>query len=165
MTNHGPMLNGQPMSTDKMAAEMEKQENVLLGILGAIGGALIGVVVMLLFYSLDMVSTYTGMIMAICAVKGYIILSKRVSVKGVVISAIVVLAMVYVGTRMCFALELTNIYKGYNIFEAFVEVDEKIARGGADWSEAFQTMLGQQYLYSGLGVVIMVLANVFGKKR
>ena len=158
MTNHGPMLNGQPMSTDKMAAEMEKQENVLLGIIGAIGGALIGVAAMALGYYLDM-AIYAGIIMGLCAIKGYEMLSGRNSIKGTIISAIIAVAMVYIGARLCFAIELSEAYRGYNVFEAFIEVGDKIAKK-AKFAEAFNELLGLEYIFTGIGIVIAVASSI-----
>lgn len=163
MTNHGPMLNGQPMSTDKMAAEMEKQENVLLGIIGAIGGALIGVAVMALCYYLNFVASYTGIIMGLCAIKGYEMLSGRSSVKGIIISAVVTVAMVYVGSRFCFAIALSEAFRGYNVFEAFIESGDKIAKKEI-FAEAFNEILVQQYIYAGIGVVIAVASSISSRK-
>lgn len=153
MTGHSPMLNGQPMSTDKMAAEMEKQENVLLGIVGAIGGALIGVAVMALIYYLNFFAAFAGIVMVVCAILGYAKLSGVMSVKGIIIGAIISLAMVYVGARFCFAIELSRAYPGYNVFEAFVEADEKIARNDM-FADAFTEILLKQYLFAGIGVVL-----------
>jgi succinate dehydrogenase/fumarate reductase cytochrome b subunit len=166
MANHSPMLNGQPMSTNMMAAEMEKQENVALGIIGAIGGSLIGVVVMVLLYYANTVAAIAGIAMIICAVKGYEKLSGRFSTRGVIISAIVTIAMVYVGARFCFAIELSEYYKGYNVFEAFVEAGEKIADNNI-FADAFNEILLQQYLFAGIGIVLEVFAifsNKNGKK-
>lgn len=155
---HAAMLNGKALTTDKMAAEMEKDENIGLGILGSIGGALIGVAFMVVLYMLGRVAFYTGVIMGLCAFKGYEILAGRKTKKGIVISVIAVLAMVYVGTRFCFAIDITSAFKGYNVFEAFVEADEKIAQ--FNLGDAFNEMLVQQYIFAGIGVVIAVFSKI-----
>ena len=160
---HAAMLNGKAVSTDKMAAEMEKEENVGLGILGSIGGALIGAVFMVVLYKLGRVAFYTGVIMGLCAFKGYEMLSGRKTKKGIVISIIAVLAMVYVGTRFCFALDITSAFKGYNVFEAFIEVDEKIAQ--FNLGDAFNEMLIQQYIFAGIGAVIAVFSKIGENKE
>ena len=157
MANHSPMLNGQPMSTNMMAAEMEKQENVALGIIGAIGGSLIGVVVMVLLYYANTVAAIAGIAMIICAVKGYEKLSGRFSTRGVIISAIVTIAMVYVGARFCFAIALTEAYKGYNVFEAFVEAGEKVATNPA-LAKYYNRILIEQYIFAGIGIVVEAIS-------
>ncbi|SHI72882.1 hypothetical protein SAMN02745229_03533 [Butyrivibrio fibrisolvens DSM 3071] len=163
MANHGPMLNGQPMSTDKMAAEMEKEENVALGIVGAIGGSLIGVAAMALLHLLNYVAAIAGIIMIVCAGKGYEKLAGRLSTKGIIISTIVTIAMVYVGARFCFAISLAQVIPGYNVFEAFVEAGEKISFNHI-YADAFYEILLKQYLFAGIGIVIEV-ASTFSNKN
>lgn len=165
MNNHEAMLNGQVISTDKMAAEMEKQENVGRGILGAVIGALIGVAFMVIMYLANYVSFYTGLIMGICSVYGYEKASGRFSKKGIIIGTIVSILMVYVGARLCFAIELTNYYTGYNVFEAFIEVDEKVAKHPEVFSSGYYSFLGQQYLFAGLGILFSIFSNISKKKK
>ena len=163
--SHEARLNGQVISTDKMAAEMEKQENVGRGILGAVIGALIGVAFMVIMYLANYVSFYTGLIMGICSVYGYEKASGRFSKKGIIIGTIVSILMVYVGARLCFAIELTNYYTGYNVFEAFVEVDEKVAKHPEVFSSGYYSFLGQQYLFAGLGILFSIFSNISKKKK
>ena len=163
MASHSPMLNGQPMSTDKMAAEMEKQENAALGIIGAIGGSLLGVACMVLLYLANRVAAIAGIVMILCAVKGYEKLSGKSSTRGIIISTIVTIAMVYVGSRFCFAIALTEYYKGYNVFEAFVEAGEKIADNNM-FADAFYEILIQQYIFAGIGIVLEVF-SIFSNKN
>lgn len=166
MANHSPMLNGQPMSTNMMAAEMEKQENVALGIIGAIGGSLLGVAAMALFYYgnyYEYVNYLSGMLMIFCAIKGYEKLSGKASKRGMIISIIVTLAMIYVGARFCFAILLTQYYSGYNVFEAFVEAGEKTATNHA-LARHYNEILVKQYIFAGIGIVIEV-ASIFSNKN
>nr|MCR5773394.1 hypothetical protein [Butyrivibrio sp.] len=165
MNAQGARLNGQAMSVDKMAAEMEKEENVGKGILGAILGSLVGVAFMVLLSMGDRVSFYTGFIMAICAFKGYEKFSGRNSYKGIAISTIVTLIMVYVGTRLCFAIDIMQLFKGYSVFEAFIEVDDKIDKFGETWRSAFMENLVMQYIFSGVGLVVAVISGISGKKE
>ena len=167
MASHSPMLNGQPMSTNMMAAEMEKQENVALGIIGAIGGSLIGVVVMALFYYgnyYEYVNYLSGMIMIFCSIKGYEKLSGKSSTRGMIISTIVTLAMIYVGARFCFAILLTQYYSGYNVFEAFVEAGEKTATNHA-LARHYNEILVAQYIFAGIGIVIEIFSLVYNKNK
>ena len=56
---------------DKAHQEAETPENVPAGIVGALGGALLGALVVVLFGRLGYVTALSGLIAAICALKGY----------------------------------------------------------------------------------------------
>ena len=95
---------------DRAHREAETPENVPAGIVGALGGALLGAVVVVIFGRLGYVTALSGLIAAICALKGYELLAKKMSVKGAIISCIAMLAMIYVGHRADWAIEAAQYF-------------------------------------------------------
>lgn len=85
-------------------AEAEKLENVPAGIVGALAGSLVGVLAIVLLSQIGFVAAISGLIMAVCTIKGYEKLGGKLSKKSVVICVIVMALMVYVGDRINWAL-------------------------------------------------------------
>ena len=71
------------------------KERVVLGIIGAFAGTLIGAVCIVLLGQWGYIASISGVIMGFCALKGYQILGKGFSVKAVVICAILMIVMVH----------------------------------------------------------------------
>ena len=70
-----PTLGGEP-----------KQERTAAGTLGALLGSLAGVVCIVLIGRLNAVASASGLVMAVCALKGYEKLAGTLSKKGAAIS-------------------------------------------------------------------------------
>jgi len=92
-----------------------QKENVLLGAVGALLGALIGGAVALFIARLGYVAMVAGIVLGICTIKGYEILGRKVSRKGMVITVFLVnqidLAMEVVaklGVEFAFAFRVVN---------------------------------------------------------
>lgn len=112
------------------AIEDTKVENVPAGIIGAILGSLLGLLSIILISRLGYISFISGLIMGICTVKGYELLAKKLSKKGVIISIIVMCIMTYVADRADWAIEVLAAFRDeYNItfFEAFRAVPSLIS--------------------------------------
>ena len=57
----------------------EKQENLALGILGALLGGILGGAAIVLIGQLGMISALSGVVLAFCTLKGYELLGKKLS--------------------------------------------------------------------------------------
>ena len=75
----------------------ERRENVLTGLIGAFLGSLIGVACIVAIGQLGYVASISGVIMAVCAIKGYELLGGAMSRKGAVIACILIVLMTYLG--------------------------------------------------------------------
>ncbi len=85
--------------------EQEKpRENVITGTVGAFLGSLIGVACIVLLYKLGYLSMVSGVVMAVCSIKGYALLGGKLTKKGAVISCLLMLVMTYIANKLCFAL-------------------------------------------------------------
>ena len=93
---------------DTVEAYEAREENFLLGIIGAVIGAIIGGAVALLVARLGYVSVLAGVALGFCTIKGYEILGKKLSKKGVVVSAILMVLTVFLVNQLDYVLALMS---------------------------------------------------------
>lgn len=86
------------------AQRSQKSENVVGGIVGSLIGSLLGVLCIILLSQLGYVSALSGLIMAVCTLKGYEMLGGKLSNRGIVISIVVMVVMTFVGDRLDWAI-------------------------------------------------------------
>lgn len=129
----------------------ERRENVLTGLIGAFLGSLIGVACIVAIGQLGYVASISGVIMAVCAIKGYELLGGAMSRKGAVIACILIVLMTYLGNRLDFAVTVARLV-GTDIFSTFQALNELFDAGylnvGAYWGN-----LVMLYLFTLLGAV------------
>lgn len=114
-------------SLQRKAAEASKKGNgnIVGGIVGALLGSVLGVIVWTLIYQLGYISGIAGLVMIICALKGYEMLGGHLSKAGVIISCVISIIMVLVAEQICVGIEIFNAYKDYyeiSFFDAFRSV-------------------------------------------
>ena len=146
----------------------QKSENVIGGIVGAFLGSLIGVVVMVILGQVGFVSAISGVVMGLCALKGYEILGGKLSTKGIVFSAIIILGMIYVGNRLDWSITLQReVYTRETVFTVFRDFKlamEQLKRQGADLS-GYTTSLVMQYLFAAGGAASAIFSGSKGTKK
>ena len=82
----------------------EKQENLALGILGALLGGILGGAAVVLIGQLGMISAISGVVLAFCALKGYELLGKKLSKQGIIVCLVVMLIVPYFADRISWTL-------------------------------------------------------------
>ena len=95
-----------------MDLEWEREtsrDNVIAGTVGAFLGSLIGVACIVILSKLGYVAAVSGVVMAVCAIKGYALLGGKLTRKGAVISGLLILVMTYIATKLCFALAVMEV--------------------------------------------------------
>lgn len=97
----------------------EKHGNVLLGIIGALIGTVIGGASIVLFEQLGFISAFSGLIIAFCTLKGYEFLGKKLSLTGIIISIVLMLITPYFADRIDWAIEIVQAFPEENI--AFID--------------------------------------------
>lgn len=112
-------------ATSQNMAEYEKQnkgkkENLIGGIVGAVLGSLIGVACIILLSQLGYVAALSGVVMAVCALRGYEMLGGKLTKRGIIISAVIMIVMTYVGDRLDWAIMIarelgTDIFYSYRL--------------------------------------------------
>ena len=96
------------------------RENVVAGIVGAFLFSLAGGVLWFVIYLFGFIAGISGLVGAVCAIKGYSIFAKKESMKGIVISVIISLLVIVAAWYMCFAYD---IYTAYQEWFAAGEID------------------------------------------
>lgn len=116
--------------------ESKRPENVAAGLVGAFLGSLVGVGCIVVIGRLGYVAAFSGLVMAVCTIKGYEKFSGSMSRKGAVIALILTVGMTYIGNRCDFALSVCLAWD-VNFFTAFQAVDALLDAGylnaGAYW--------------------------------
>ena len=72
----------------------EKKENIIAGIVGAFLGTLIGLVCIVVVDQLGYMASISGVVMGVCAIKGYQLLAGKMSLKGCVLSTVFMICVV-----------------------------------------------------------------------
>ncbi|MCI9445558.1 MAG: sulfite exporter TauE/SafE family protein [Oscillospiraceae bacterium] len=145
-----------------MDLEWEREnprDNVIAGTVGAFLGSLIGVACIVIFSKLGYVSAVSGVVMAVCAIRGYALLGGKLTRRGAVISGLFILVMTYIATKLCFALavmeaatEKVSFFMIYQSIGLFLE-DSELRR-------IFLGELALQYLFTLLGSVPTLLSSL-----
>ena len=87
------------------------KENVLAGSVGAFLFSLAGAVIYFLLNMIGYVASISGLVGAVCAVKGYALFSKKESKKGIIIAAIVSLLVMVFAWYLCVGYDIYDAYK------------------------------------------------------
>ena len=96
------------------------RENVVAGIVGAFLFSLAGGILWFVIYLFGFIAGISGLVGAVCAIKGYSIFAKKESMKGIIISVIISLLVIVAAWYMCFAYD---IYVAYQEWFAAGEID------------------------------------------
>lgn len=146
-------------------AESGKSESLVGGIVGAFLGALLGAVAIVLIGQLGYVSALSGVIMGVCAAKGYEWLGRRLSVRGIVISALVMIGMVYFAHQADWTVSIyRQITPRVDVFTIFNAIPELLKEGSIEASEYYGG-LGLLYVFSLLGAIPTVIGVIRGVKQ
>ena len=87
------------------------KENVLAGIVGAFLFSLVGAAVYFLLHLIGYIASISGLIGAVCAVKGYAVFAKKESKKGIIIAAVISLLVMAIAWYLCLAYDVYDAYK------------------------------------------------------
>ena len=142
------------LQQDMALAEQQKQqksENVIGGIVGAVLGSLLGVLCMVVLAQMQYVASISGVVLAICALKGYEILGGKLTRRGVVISVIVMIVMTYAGNQIECGIAIARAY-GEDIFTGIRNVSNLRRAGMLDMSTYWSNLL-MLYVFTVLGAV------------
>ena len=167
-TSTGLGTQGNSSGGGSLPAVPERRENVIGGIVGALLGSLIGVAAIVLLDQLGYVAAVSGIVMGFCALKGYEILGGKLSKLGVVISVIIVILMIWVGTRASWALALQQqIYteeSAFTVFSQFDKAVDSLKAQGVDITADFTESLIMQYVFSAIGCASMMFTAFRSQK-
>lgn len=150
------------MSMEASALAMKK-ENYVLGILGALAGSVVGALVIFLIARLGYVSMWAGVLLGLAVIFGYKKLAGKMSVAGLVICAVIALAMTYVAFLFDCA---TTLYFAWDGLLSFGEclVDQKFYYDLAGASGGYYGNLVLMMLFSMGGAIGYGVAQYQGQK-
>lgn len=143
--------------------KMQKQEQVLPGIVGALIGSLIGAVVIVIVGQLGYVAAVSGLVMAICTLKGYEMLGKKLGTPGIIISCVLMLQMIFLAYQADWSITAAQFYET-DFFTAFRAMMDLIKEGYVDSGDYFGG-LAQVYLFAVIGAVPTIIAMAKGAKH
>lgn len=137
-----------------------RQENLVAGIVGALLGSLLGVACIVFVGQLGYVAAVSGLVMAVCALKGYEKFGGALSKKGIVICCVIILAMTYFGNKMDWALSASSVlemsfWDCYRSISLFIE--EEVIEASSYWGN-----LAMLYLFTLLGAVPTIINALRG---
>ncbi len=154
--------------TEKAHVEEETPENVAAGVIGALGGALLGAIVVVIMGQLGYVSALSGFVAAICALKGYELLAKKMSIKGAIIACIAMLVMLYLGHQTNVAIEVLKAFKqsGHSELDFFTvfRAVPKLVKSDSELMGAYLKDLLMVYFFALLGAVPTIIKSLKGQK-
>lgn len=143
-------------------SKKNKRENVFGGIVGALLGSLIGVAAIVIISQMGYVAVISGLIMAICTLKGYEMLGGKLTKKGVVISSILMILMTAFGDRLDWALIISRELE-VDLLTGFLAFPELLDLGAIEMGDYVRSLL-MQYLYVLVGAIPTVITTVKNQK-
>ena len=143
--------------------KQQKGENLVGGIVGALLGAVIGVACIVIFGQMNRVAAISGVIMAVCTIKGYEMLGGKLTKKGVVISIIMMIVMTYIGDCLDWGIMIArelnvDIFTGVQLLPTLLE--EEMIEKSSYW-----TNLILLYAFTLLGAVPTIRAALKERKQ
>ena len=145
----------------------EIRENVIADIVGAFLFSLVGGVLWFVIYLLGFIAGISGLVGAVCAIKGYSIFAKKESTKGIIISVIISLLVIVAAWYMCFAYD---IYVAYQDWFAAGEIDFTLTFADSVYNVPYflsDSEVGPAYIKDLIfGIVFCIIGGgsyVFGK--
>ena len=167
-----PECEGQMRNNVANVAEKQRaKDNVPAGIVGALVGSLLGVATIILFGQMGYVAAVSGVVMAYACLKGYELLGKNLTVRGVVICVVIMVVMTYLGNRADLALKLVRESHGspsYTFIDWFRELPELLKKAEAETKAkvmaSYVGSLALTYLFVLAGAVPIVWGRLKDRK-
>jgi len=150
---------GQPVQQ----IEEGKPENVVTGVVGALLGAAIGGGCVILLSQLGYVAALSGLLLAVCTLKGYELLGGRMSKKGIAVCLVLMLVTPYIADRLDWAIVLMKEVPELTLGEAFAIIPELIEEDIIEKS-SYVTNLLMIYGFAILGAFSTV-RGLFRKEK
>jgi hypothetical protein len=164
-TNCG--LNTEKIETQQILAAEAVQENVFMGILGALLGAIVGSLIIYLIGLAGYVAGIGGVALAVASLLGYEKLGKKLSTRGIIITSIIMIIAVFVTMKMEWSIELykefTKEYDDISFFAVYKVLLPMLKEFGA--LADFIKDLAVLYLFTALGAVPTIRKKLSERKH
>ena len=139
---------------------IQENENVLAGIVGALLFSLAGGILWFILYQIGFLAGISGIVGVICAIKGYTFFTKKESLKGIIISIIIAAIVMIIAWYMCLSMDVYNAYQDW------------YANGEVDYTVNFFEAIRSAYLFLseadialayfkdlGIGLILCVIGS------
>ena len=130
--------------------EPVKPDNLVTGIVGALIGAALGAAAIILLSQLGFVASISGLILAVCTMKGYELLGGRLSTRGIIISILLILVTPYIADRIDWAIVIVRDVPEVTFAEAFTAVPVLLEEGAIEMGDYVKNLL-MIYGFAALG--------------
>ena len=151
---------GRPQRRTRPAA----RENVILGVLGALVGAALGVAAYIALSQMNIFAAFCGLLLALLTLWGYRAFGRRVGAFGWVFCSILLLVVPFAADWVDWALVLMRQSPEYGLAAAVLEIPHLLADGSIA-AVGYANNLGLLYGFTLLGVVIFALINAAANRR
>lgn len=101
---------------------MNSDDNKIAGTVGALIGAVLGIVIWCIIGLFGRIAWIGGFAICICSLGGYYLLGKDISKIGLGIVAVIVIISVYVATRMNWAIALHNEFSEFSLWWCYKNI-------------------------------------------
>lgn len=132
-----------------------RRGNMFTGVIGSFVGALIGVIVWVIIYQMGYVAGLAGLVLAVCALKGYELLGGKLNAGGLAISCVIAVVMAFVAHNVGFGLIIyQEIGKeiGATVFESIRLIPDFLSLSGEISGAYVQDLV--------IGYLLMIVAAV-----
>lgn len=155
--NYGQMMSGAPKA--------KTGSNVVTGIIGALLGSLVGVALWVGIYKLGYIAGIAGAIMIVSAMFGYEKLGGNLDLKGIIISVVICIGMIYISERICISMQLYEEFKDlkyyfgdvsfFDCYKSMFTILKDVEKESVFWGE-----LGIGYLLFAIASVSYIVKSV-----
>lgn len=127
--------------SEKKSQTLQQKSNIVLGIVGAFIGAAIGGALWVFVSQLGYISGIVGLAIAGLAVYGYEKLGGRLTIPGVIISILMIIATVYIAQNISFALDIKSLLSEYGVDYSFSSCYQMIPEFLSEDKEIFDSYI------------------------
>lgn len=130
--------------------------NYLTGTLGALAGALIGMLLILLTMRQGYVTTIGGIVLGALTMLAFRKIGGDIDVLGIIICVLVSIAVTYLAIQLNIAIVLTEELSNVNFFDALRIIPELKAQELLDM-DSYMKDVGKVFYYTGLGLAVELI--------
>ncbi len=154
-----------PVGEREEYVELKQPERVGLGVLGALVGAILGGASIVLFNLMGIIAALSGVLIAFFTLKGYELMAKKLSKKGIIICVVLMILSVLVADWVVWALAMMETFPEYGLtfMDCMQYVPQMLMDGSIAMSD-YLGNLGMLYLFVTMGAFGTV-KNAIGRKK
>jgi len=147
-------INVEPVKEVNEPIVLDKNENILLGTIGALIGSLAGAVIIILLGQLGFVASIAGVAMAYCTLYLYEKFAGKISKTGIIISILIMIIMTFLAENLLISINVSKALnlQTYTTWKVFTKFFDLMKYDIIDKS-AYFTNLFMVYLFTLIGAI------------